>query len=62
VEPPRRTLHMRDGKPDRSNENIDDILRPNKDEDLSLVEENARLRSLVVELSAFVIKCIGKRK
>ncbi len=53
---------MRDGKPDRSNENIDDILRLHKDEDLSLVEENARLRSLVVELSAFVIKCIARRK
>jgi hypothetical protein len=58
--PPRKALHIVKGTPDRNDDFMDDIL--DTDSNLSLCEENARLRRLVVELSTMILRCISVEK
>jgi hypothetical protein len=58
--PPRKALYIVKGTPDRNDDFMDDIL--DTDSNLSLCEENARLRRLVVELSTMVLRCISVEK
>jgi hypothetical protein len=60
VEPPRKTLHLVKGTPNRLDDVLDDF--SDSDDQLSLCEENARLRRLVVELSTMVLRCISVEK
>jgi hypothetical protein len=61
VEPQaRRAPHIVKGTPTRDDELMGDVL--DIDINLSLCEENARLRRLVVELSAMVLRCIAVQK
>jgi hypothetical protein len=59
--PPRKALHIVKGTPDRDEDFMDDILDTD-DSMLSLCEENARLRRLVVDLSTMVLRCVGVEK
>jgi hypothetical protein len=58
--PPRKALHIVKATPDRDDDFLDDI--QDTDGKLSLCEENARLRRLVVELSTMVLRCISVEK
>jgi hypothetical protein len=58
--PPRKALHVVKETPDRDDDFMDDIR--DTDSKLSLCEENARLRRLVVELSTMVLRCISVEK
>jgi hypothetical protein len=58
--PPRKALRIVKRSPDRDDDFMDDIR--DTDSNLSLCEENARLRHLVVELSTMVLRCIAVEK
>jgi hypothetical protein len=57
--PPRKALHIVRATSDRDDA-LDDILET--DGKLSVLEENARLRRLVVDLSTMVLRCISIEK
>jgi hypothetical protein len=59
---PRNERNILDRTRDRGDDYVDDILPLNTNSTLSLLEENARLRRLVVELSSMILRNVADQR